>query len=46
MCLYLLKMSMLEELSDSQRLIDFGICLIIEIAKSSGFKITIYTNLK
>ena len=30
MCLYLLKMPMLEELSDSLVLTDFGICLIIE----------------
>ena len=30
MCLYLLKISMLEKLSDSLQLIDFGICLISE----------------
>ena len=30
MCFYFLKMSMLEELSDSLRLIDFGICLVTE----------------
>ena len=30
MCLCLLKISMLEELLDSLRLIDFGICLVIE----------------
>ena len=29
-CLFLLKMSMLEELADSLRLIDLGICLIVE----------------
>ena len=30
MCLYLMKMSILEELSDYLRLIDFSICLMIE----------------